>query len=382
MEVGSVGSVRSKASKKVAYDAEGRLLKDASLLVNEAYVPEDLDVYVSKFQTQTLSAEKDWAWTTNYPWPELSFIVKLKRLDIFQTDAPLSQLATTDLEESHRIRNAEDWYPVRSLFLMDRALPITKQINIEATGPPKRHRFKPHDKSNPRDFTGWLPKETIHAFVGADRIPGVKEISIDYCDLPDRYFLTTDEEPELGRRRLFRFGAYSATQYYICEKKVFHEALDSEGGSGMTYIILPGPTAFAKKGWRVIGSFFGFDEQLTGSMKVTVYTRTDPFERMLIALAPIEKAWEWDGSISFYAFDIPVPSTMCYTVHHCNRSIYSISAVIPRHRMTTEDPRTPWEFRMRLYVMPASLEDCNFTTDPDIPAEDEIFDDDEEYSYS
>lgn len=51
-------------------------------------------------------------------------------------------------------------------------------------------------------------------------------------------------------RRLYRFGAYSATQYYILEKEIFHEALDAEGGTGFTYLVQPGPIIFAKKNWR------------------------------------------------------------------------------------------------------------------------------------
>jgi hypothetical protein len=89
----------------------------------------------------------------------------------------------------------------------------------------------------------------------------------------------------------------------------------------------------------------------------------------------------FSNSISFYAFDIPVPDTMCYHVQHCTRSIYSLAAAIPRHRFTTEDPRTPWEFRMDLYVVPAALEDCSFTQTPSVSAEDAIYDDDEEDEY-
>ena len=97
--------------------------------------------------------------------------------------------------------------------------------------------------------------------------------------MPDRYFISTDLEVPLGRRRLagrfyfifknsklnifdydadwktifgrmFRFAAYPATQYYILEKKVHHEALEAEGGFGLTYTIEKGPIIFAKLGWR------------------------------------------------------------------------------------------------------------------------------------
>lgn len=49
---------------------------------------------------------------------------------------------------------------------------------------------------------------------------------------------------------MFRFAAYPATQFYILEKRVHHQALEAEGGYGMTYTIEPGPIIFAKKGWR------------------------------------------------------------------------------------------------------------------------------------
>jgi hypothetical protein len=35
-----------------------------------------------------------------------------------------------------------------------------------------------------------------------------------------------------------------------------------------------------------------------------------------------------------------------------------MEASIPRHRLTTEDPRLPWEFRMVMFCTPASLNDC------------------------
>jgi hypothetical protein len=51
---------------------------------------------------------------------------------------------------------------------------------------------------------------------------------------------------------MFRFGAYPATQYYILEKRVHHEALEAEGGYGFTYTIERGPTIFARQGWRLV----------------------------------------------------------------------------------------------------------------------------------
>jgi hypothetical protein len=223
--------------KKAVHDEEGRLLRDPSLLIDINVAPEDPEVFASGFQPQRLSAQKDWSWTSKYAFPDIDDVVLLKRFDLFETEHPLSQVCTSDLKESRRVRSSPEWYPVKSFFFMDRPLPFTKEVCIESTGPPRRHRFRPHDKSSARDFSTWVPKEKINAYIGADRVAGAAEICVDYCDLPDRYFMTADPEPVLGRRRLFRFAGYPATQYYVLECKVYHEALDSEGGSGMTYTI-------------------------------------------------------------------------------------------------------------------------------------------------
>ncbi len=56
--------------------------------------------------------------------------------------------------------------------------------------------------------------------------------------------------------------------------------------------------------------------------------------------------------------------TCLYNIHHCLRSIHSAAASIQRHRMTTEDPRGSWEYRLKIYVFPADLEDCTFSQNP------------------
>ena len=304
-------------------------------------------------------------------------------------------MAVTDRDESRKLRKAYGWFPYATYFFLDEESATSIKISLEATGPPRRHRvsgtqqqcfqilfnininfnifvnncltllkycqFMIVGKKNERDTSKWIPKEILHAHFGADRIPGATKIFIDYCDMPDRYFLTRDSEPILGRRRLFQFGGYAAKQYFVVEKKVYHKTLVAEGGSGMTYSILEGPILYAKIGWRVICSFYAFEAEITGSSLFTVYKRSDPFDRILIALGDIEHAEEWDNSMKFYAFDIPVPGSMRYNLQHCNRSIYSTAAALGRHRLTTEDPRAPWSFRMDFYAMPATLEDCSFT---------------------
>jgi hypothetical protein len=283
----------------------------------------------------------------------------LKRLDVFESDKPYLQQATTNIDASRRIRNTAGWLPVRSIFFLDVATSLTTTLLVETTGPPKRNKYRLEGKENQRDFSTWVKQESLNAFIGADRIPGTCDLYSDFCDLPDRYFLSSSQDPELGSRRQYRFAAYTATQYFILEKRVFSEQLAAEGGWGLTYTIERGPIVTGLKGWRLIGSFFGFDHQLSGSSKYTIYRRPDPFPRMLIALDNILRAEEWDSSLQFYAFDIPVPGTILYTLQHCLRSINSAEASIPRHRLTTEFPKNPWEFRMNIYVFPAALEDCN-----------------------
>ena len=51
-------------------------------------------------------------------------------------------------------------------------------------------------------------------------------------------------------------------------------------------------------------------------------------------------------------------------LQHCTRSIYSAASNVSRHRLTVDDARLPWEFRMSIYVFPAELEDCSLSTDP------------------
>lgn len=338
-------------------DEYGRLMKPEHEQVNENY-PEELEELISKWQEQKLSSKLDWAWTSKIAWPDLAHTVMLKRLDLFESDTPKLQQATTNIDQSRRIRNTPGWLPVRSIYFLDVSTELTTDILVESTGPPKRNKYRPVGRENQRDFSTWVLQEKLHAYIGADRIPGTCDLYSDFCDLPDRYFITSDPEPLIGSRRLYRFAAYTATQYFILEKHVFSEQLSAEGGFGMTYTIEPGPVLTGLKGWRLIGSFFGFDHQVLGSSKFTIYRRQDPFPRMLIALDNIQRPEEWDSSLSFYAFDIPIPGTILYTLHHCLRSIHSAEASIPRHRLTTEYPRNPWEFRMNIYVFPAALEDC------------------------
>jgi hypothetical protein len=53
-----------------------------------------------------------------------------------------------------------------------------------------------------------------------------------------------------GWRRLWRFGAYPVTQYFILEKRVHHEIFKEDLGYGDTYDIVKGSTVYARQNWR------------------------------------------------------------------------------------------------------------------------------------
>jgi hypothetical protein len=73
---------------------------------------------------------------------------------------------------------------------------------------------------------------------------------------------------------------------------------------------------------------------------------------------------EWETLFSFYAYDVPIPGSCVYQLQHVVRSINSTDPAVRRHRLTTEHPRLPWEYRMSLYVFPAEIEDCTVTQVP------------------
>jgi hypothetical protein len=214
----------------------------------------------------------------------------------------------------------------------------------------------------------WVAKEKICAFRESVGIPGSASFAVDWCDSPDRYFIANVmDEPLLGMRRLSRFAGYPVTQYYILERKVEHECLKSDGGSGMTYLIRKGLNCFARKNWRLCGSFYAFDMELRCSNKYTVYTRNDPFPRMQVCMGNIAYPEQWTADFSFYAFDIPLPGSCVYMLQHCVRSIKSTEAGVSRHRMTMLDAQMPWEFRFNMFVMPAGVEDVTLVEESDVP---------------
>lgn len=340
-------------------DKDGRLL--SSEPIKSENEPEEYSIFVSKWNPPWLASLSDGAAASHYVWPDISECVMLKRVDCFELDSPRCQQATTDIEESRRVRVTPNWSPVMSFFLLNIQTPYTRPLRIESTGPPRRHKYIVNGKKNSRDTSKWVYRETVNGFIGSERIPGTSDYSVDFQDSPDRYYFSESPAPDLGLRRLYRFAAYPATQYFILERVVVNDALESEGGSGLTAQIEKGPFCFMKKGWRLVGSFFAFDKQLTGSNQYTVYTRNDPFPRINVAIGPIAHMEEWTVQHQFYAFDVAIAGTCLLTLQHCVRSIYNAASNVSRHRLTTEDPKMPWEFRMQIYVFPADLEDCSLT---------------------
>jgi hypothetical protein len=343
-------------------DAEGRLL--AAEHTDDPWVPEDYETFIKDFRAPWMASPMEGQSASSYVWPDIPEEVTLKRLDLFELEYPSAQQGTTDREESRNIRNTPHWFPIASLFVLNVQTPFTKEVLIESTGPPRRHRFRLKDRLSSRDTSTWVYKECFFPFISADRIPGVTDFGIDFQDSPDRYFISEGIAAELGLRRLYRFGAYPATQYFILEKTMVHDSLESEGGSGLTCMIEKGPYVFMKKGWRLAGSFYAFDKELYGSNLYTVYARDDPFPLIQIAIGPIVRMEEWRIQAQFYAFDIPLSGSCTLTLQHCVRSIYSAASNVSRHRLTTDDPRLPWEFRMHVYVFPAELEDCSMVAEP------------------
>ncbi len=86
-------------------DEEGRLIDPEKLA--ELYredIPEDLKIFVSKWQQPSLAPVLDGAKASKCVWGELDFVVQLKRLDIFTFPNPHSQQASANKEQSMKIR--------------------------------------------------------------------------------------------------------------------------------------------------------------------------------------------------------------------------------------------------------------------------------------
>lgn len=343
------------------YEETGELIED--FLSDEL---EEESLFLSEWNEQCPASKREADAVSQSVWPYIDNVVYLKRLDLYQNLTPKSHQATSDHQESKKIRRTENWAALRSIFFLDQSIAFTKELRIETgSGPLRRQRFIPMDKSNRRDTSAWVLKETIHAYADSSNIPGVIQFFIDHVDSPDRYFISSSNTPTVACRRLFRFSAYPATQYYILGREIDHKCLESEGGLGTTYIIESGPYLKPRKHWRLIGSFYGFDQPLTCSNAYTVYIRQDPFPRMMIALDTFSRIEEWTVAYKFHAFDIPVPGTCCYSLQHTTPSIHSTDTRFSRHRLCSANrfPENPWDFRMLIYVFPATIEECSLAYD-------------------
>ena len=58
----------------------------------------------------------------------------LKRLDIYASESPKLQQATTSLVTSRKIRNTAGWEPVKSIFFLEESCDLTFDLVIDSTG--------------------------------------------------------------------------------------------------------------------------------------------------------------------------------------------------------------------------------------------------------
>lgn len=86
------------------HDKYGRLLDQHKLNIITDDGPEELPKFVSKWRGPLMASAADAAAASKVAWPDIPFVVHLKRLDIFESVQPKAQQATTNQEESRRIR--------------------------------------------------------------------------------------------------------------------------------------------------------------------------------------------------------------------------------------------------------------------------------------
>ena len=141
------------------YDADGNWVSYAQEEEEENFLSDEAEEYYTFLQEWNplplpMTADED-AMSLSV-WPEIDFTVRLRRLDIFQSLVPKAQQATMDRDESMSMRNMEGWAPIRSIFFLNEPIKLTKDILVETgSGPIRRQRFRPHDRSNRRDTSAW-----------------------------------------------------------------------------------------------------------------------------------------------------------------------------------------------------------------------------------
>jgi hypothetical protein len=88
------------------HDAEGRLI-DTSKVDDTDWAEENLKDFVQEWQPQRLASVADAKKASSLAWPTIPFIVKLKRLDIFEHDHPKSQQVTMIWRTAERVGQME-----------------------------------------------------------------------------------------------------------------------------------------------------------------------------------------------------------------------------------------------------------------------------------
>ena len=120
------------------HDEDGRLIVHKR---DDSYDPEpDLQLFTSLWRFQRMASLVNNTYST-FVWPHIPRMVKLKRLDLFESQNPHCQQGTTDAAESRRIRHSAGlWHPVQTVFLIDEPMEFTKEFCIESAGPPRRSK--------------------------------------------------------------------------------------------------------------------------------------------------------------------------------------------------------------------------------------------------
>ena len=93
----------------------------------------------------------------------------------------------------------------------------------------------------------------------------------------------------------------------------------------------------------------------------SVFTRHDPYPRMLVSMDPSTALREWSSSLSFYAFTIPLPGSTRYIVKTSIPIPSTSKDVVShffQHKLTTSLFETSWDYVMDIFVYPASQDDC------------------------
>jgi hypothetical protein len=106
--------------------------------------PEERDLFICEWNPLPRPLVESEAHTSASVWHEIDGIVRLRRLDVYQSLFPQAQQASADPKESLKMRNTEGWAAIRSIFFMDRPVRSTKEVLIETgSGPIRRQRVSP-----------------------------------------------------------------------------------------------------------------------------------------------------------------------------------------------------------------------------------------------